>query len=269
MPSSVATDPNARERLSKDYWEHVWQGAKLPRTVRPGAVPDEHAIFQRLLPPAGSETTLLEAGCAPGRWLHYFADNFGYTVTGLDYADNACRMTRRNLQLLDTPATIVNADLFSFDPGEKLFDVVVSLGLIEHFVDLGGVVKNLIGLAKPNGGLVVSLVPNLYGPEGWVLKRIRPKVYAGHVPIKLPQFRELHEQAGTETLFSNYVGGCSCPPPLRGTQFARNHTRLSLVLNLPVIGFNRLARYAEVAVRRFPRSRYLCPKLLYIGRRIG
>jgi 2-polyprenyl-3-methyl-5-hydroxy-6-metoxy-1,4-benzoquinol methylase len=264
VPATITSDPAGL--LPASYWEHVWDGCRLPQTIRAAAIPDEDRLFRRFLPDRGPDTALAEIGCAPGKWLHYFATEFGYSVTGIDYAPNACETTRRNLDLLETAGTVVNADVFQYtSPGDG-FDVVVSVGLIEHFDDLSAIVERLVGLAKP-GGLIVSIVPNLYGPEGWVLKTVRPKVYAGHVPIRLHEFRQLHESAGAETMFSNYLGGCFFTPPLRGTEFARNRPRLAMLANLPAIGMNRLARYAQVATGIFPRLRSVSPKLIHIGRR--
>jgi SAM-dependent methyltransferase len=267
MASSSADSSTSAALLPKEYWQHVWGGARLPRTVRPGAIPDLDALFKRFLPSRGEPVRLLEAGCAPGRWLHYFAKQFGYQVTGLEYVSQACGLTRQNLAMLDTPAEIVNADLFDYVPEKGPFDVVISVGLVEHFVDLEAVVRRLAELARPDGGLIVTVVPNLHGVEGWMLKRIRPRVYAGHVRISLEQLTAVHESSGVQTLFSDYAGGCFLPPPLRGTEFARKHPTAALLVNLPVIALNRALKCVEVAANKFPRGRLWSPKLMYVGRR--
>ncbi|MHB8900887.1 MAG: class I SAM-dependent methyltransferase [Thermoguttaceae bacterium] len=238
----------------------------MPLTIRPGSIPDEDRLFRRFLPAAGQGTMLAEIGCAPGKWLHYFKTRFGYSVTGIDYAPHACETTRSNLRMLGTEATILNADVFEYTPPGGGFDVVASFGLIEHFRDSGSIVRRLVELVRP-GGTIVSTVPNLFGPEGWVLRAVRPKVYAGHVPIRLDQLRQYHESAGMETVFSDYLGGCSVAPPLRGTEFARRHPRLAFAINLPAIGANRLFRSVEVATGVYPRWWFASPKLIYIGRR--
>lgn len=266
MPVPTTIETGSRGLLPAEYWERSWAGRRLPLTVRAQAIPDEHRLFRRFLPAAGRDTTLAEIGCAPGKWLHYFRTEFGYSVTGVDYAPNACEITRENLRLLGTDGAIVNADVFEYTPPGDGFDVVVSLGLIEHFDDSASIIGRLVGLVRP-GGTIVSIVPNLFGPEGWVLKIVRPRVYAGHVPIRLHEFRELHESAGTETLFANYLGGCFLTPPLRGTEFARNHPRLALLANLPAIGANRLFRAFQSATGVFPRLSFASPKIIYIGRR--
>ncbi len=266
MSVPVTIESDAPGLLPPAYWEWFWEESRLPLTIRTAAVPDEHNLFRRFLPAAGPETTLAEIGCAPGKWLHYFTREFGYSVTGIDYAPKACETTRKNLELLEVDAAVVNADLFQYEPPDGGFDAVVTFGLIEHFEDLPSVVNRLAGFVKP-GGVIASIVPNLYGPEGWVLKTVRPKVYAGHVPIRLHEFQQLHESAGMETMFSSYLGGCFMTPPLRGTEFVRKRPRIGLLVNLPAIAVNRAFRYAQMATGIFPRLWFASPKLIYIGRK--
>ena len=98
VPATIETDSPGL--LPAEYWERFWTGCRLPLTIRAAAIPDEHQLFQRFLPATGQATMLAEIGCAPGKWLHYFSTEFGYSVTGIDYAPNACETTRENLRLL-------------------------------------------------------------------------------------------------------------------------------------------------------------------------
>jgi hypothetical protein len=82
--------------LPAEYWERSWSGRRLPMTVRAQAIPDEHRLFRRFLPAAGQDTTLAEIGCAPGKWLHYFRTEFGYSVTGIDSAPATFRFDSAN-----------------------------------------------------------------------------------------------------------------------------------------------------------------------------
>lgn len=267
-------DPIERQRrtrqfreLDRQHWEQLWERLRLPLSIRPGAIPDEHALLRRHLPSGRGGMRLIEVGCAPGRFLDYFARHFGYQVTGLDYAPEACRTTRANLAMLGTPATILGGDLFTFRPADGGFDVVLSVGLIEHFTNVDEVVRKLIGMADPDGGCIVTLVPNLYGLEGLVLRAFRPRVYDGHLRISRRELIRLHERSGTETLFADYVGGISVPLLVRGTGFPRRHPRIALAVNSPIGVLNRIVKKIEVVLGRFPRNVLFSPSLMYIGRR--
>ena len=65
------------------------------------------------------------------------------------------------------------------DEGTDLptYDVVYSLGLIEHFVDRVSIVERHVRLARP-GGLLILGVPNFRGLTGWFLRTFAPSVYA-------------------------------------------------------------------------------------------
>lgn len=254
--------------LPKDYWEGRWKAMKLPSTIGPASMPDEHAVLKRFLPEGNCSKTLIEVGCAPGRYLDYFYRHLGYAVTGIDYAPGACRITRRNLALLGTPAKIIHGDVFSHDLDRDGYDVVFSTGLVEHFPRTASILRRLAALARGDGGFVVTGVPNLLGNEGWMLRKVRPEVYAGHVPIGLRDLVSMHERAGLKTLFADYTGGCRFPAPLRGTRFARNHPRLARSINLPVLLFNRFMRHIEVARNKCPRSVFWSPGLLYVGQKV-
>ena len=66
-------------------------------------------------PPSG-DLSFIEIGCAPGGWMAYFARQFGYRVTGVDYVRSACDKTTENLRLLSVTGKVVNADVFEIPP---------------------------------------------------------------------------------------------------------------------------------------------------------
>ena len=67
----------------------------------------------------------------------------------------------------------------SFEPGS--FDVVYSLGVVEHYSHPAPMVQKHLELLKP-GGIAIITVPN-YGPEGiygWLKQRLSPETYRLH-----------------------------------------------------------------------------------------
>ena len=65
------------------FWDEFWSKIQLPalldeRVQWQGALAE---VFRKHLP-RGNDRTLLEIGCAPGRWLIWFAQNLGYRVAG-------------------------------------------------------------------------------------------------------------------------------------------------------------------------------------------
>ena len=248
-------------------WEQFWNGVRLPTEVNPKLWFDGYALLRRYLPRAPRR--LVEVGCAPGRMLAFFARHFGYEVCGIDYAPEAIEATRRNLELLGIPAEVLCQNFFEYSEREGFFDVVYSLGFIEHFDDTAGVVGRLVRLAKPEEGYVVTEVPNLHGFGGHVVHLMSPEWFACHVRITLEQLVQVHEEHGVRTLFADYCGPPSVGLLVQHTNFARRHPRAAGILNVPFRAVNCALRNASKWSGRVPRWRLLSPGILYIGRRDG
>ncbi|HYI27622.1 MAG TPA: class I SAM-dependent methyltransferase [Bradyrhizobium sp.] len=124
---------------------------------------------------------VLEVGCAPGGFLLWCALTRKAHACGVDYAEKSCRQTLRYFADAAAAADIRQEDIMqtSFEPGS--FDVVYSLGVVEHYSDPAPMVQKHLELLKP-GGIAIITVPN-YGPEGiygWLKQRLSPETYRLH-----------------------------------------------------------------------------------------
>ncbi|HEX2222488.1 MAG TPA: class I SAM-dependent methyltransferase [Candidatus Limnocylindria bacterium] len=210
---TIETRAGAERLTAPGDWDRYWEGVPLPREIRrtPGglylnAILD---VFDRHLP-RGEDLRALEIGGAPGQYLAYVYRTFGYEVHCLDYSQLGCEATRRNLAMLGIPGTVHEADLFDDSTPSRLpaFDVVYSLGLIEHFADLEGVVERHLAFLRPGGTLLLG-VPNFQGVNGWFLRTLAPKLYAQHhIPtMNLRRWTRFERRFGLERLYRGYVGG--------------------------------------------------------------
>jgi 2-polyprenyl-3-methyl-5-hydroxy-6-metoxy-1,4-benzoquinol methylase len=200
------------DKAGQGYWDSVWQGLPIPNAVNPHALNLRnhmyrcfHDFFVRVFAeknPVGQE--LLEVGCARSRWLPYFAREFGFRVTGLDYSAIGCEQSRAILQQAAVNGRVIQAD-FSSPPGDLLgqFDVVVSFGLVEHFEDTASCIESLARFLKP-GGLMITSVPNLVGVVGSIQKRVCRSVFDVHVLLDRKALRAAHEEAGLSVLSCDY-----------------------------------------------------------------
>ncbi|MBI4604058.1 MAG: methyltransferase domain-containing protein [Planctomycetes bacterium] len=143
---------------------------------------------------------LLDAGCGPGWALEAFRAA-GFDALGIDASAAAVREARsRGLEALV-------ADL-ERDPLEGLpgaaggFDAVVALEVLEHLTDPLAALRRLAALARPGGGIAVSLPNELALPA-------RLKVLLGRLPFgghddphlrhfDRPRARALFRDAGLE-----------------------------------------------------------------------
>jgi 2-polyprenyl-3-methyl-5-hydroxy-6-metoxy-1,4-benzoquinol methylase len=206
---------NVVDKAGRQYWDRVWQGEPLPPAVDPHDMSLRnhierrfHQIFSRAF--AGSETAgqmLLEVGAARSRWLPYFAKEFGFDVTGLDYSAVGCEQGATIMRDAGINGRMVLGDLFA-PPAELLhaFDVVVSFGLIEHFEDTASCVASLANFLRP-GGLMITSVPNMIGSVGWLQKRLCRSIYDVHVPLDRENLRAAHERSGLTVRSCDYFLG--------------------------------------------------------------
>jgi SAM-dependent methyltransferase len=150
---------------------------------------DVHRWLKRHLP-CRTDWRFLEVGCHPGRYLWYFHQTFGYEVSGIEYAPQACERTIRLMRQIGLAANVQHADIFDFVPPDgRGFDVVASVGLIEHFRDVGPIVRRHVELLNP-GGYLVLWIPNHRGINGTVLKWVQPELCAAHNHMSYRQLRD-------------------------------------------------------------------------------
>ena len=86
------------------------------------------------------------------------------------------------------------------------FDVVCSFGLVEHFSDTAQAVAACASFAKP-GGLVLTLIPNMTGLNGFFYKTLNRRVFDTHVPLTLSQLVQAHKQSGLDVYCESYLLG--------------------------------------------------------------
>lgn len=204
---------NQSSLTERSYWDEVWASTTMPRLVDPSdrslgnhgnlVLHDFFSAVLRDAAPAGGR--LIEIGCAQSKWLPYFAKVHGMAVTGMDYSELGCARARALVHSAGCEGEIVKADMFN--PPDELrsrFDVVLSMGLIEHFPDTASAVRACAELAKP-GGIVVTLVPNMGGAIGIGQRWLDRDVYRKHVVLGREALRGAHERCDLTILRSEYV----------------------------------------------------------------
>jgi SAM-dependent methyltransferase len=201
----------AEELTELRYWDDHWAAVQLPQEARhqPGKLylNEILRVFDRFLP-HNDRLTALEVGGAPGTYLAYVRRAFGYRVACLDYSATGCEATERNCKSMGISVDVYNADLFDDRVALPQFDVVYSLGLIEHFSDPVPVVARHIRLLKP-GGILLLGVPNFLGINLVFLSRLAPGLVAQHElsVMDLRRWETFEERFNLEVLFKGYVGG--------------------------------------------------------------
>lgn len=207
-----------QELTTQEFWKNEFWN------VETGALPDvkfdpqklEYRDFHRLCRrwidlPAGARC--LEVGCAPGRYLWYFATQFQFDVSGIEYVPEAAALTQSALEAAGVAARIDAADLFQYSiPDAERFDLVCSFGLVEHFRDISGPIESHARLVAP-GGLLFLTVPYHRGLNGWLLRRTAPESYAMHNQMNWPMLRDaVQSLADFKILWGGYWGHFNLAP---------------------------------------------------------
>jgi SAM-dependent methyltransferase len=120
------------------------------------------AWFGSLLGAATPGSTVLDYGCGAGYVCSLFAE-LGYDVTGLDISPTALEIAHRR----EPRVTFVEATADGTLPfADDTFDVIASLGVLEHIPEPAPVVAELRRVAR-EGARGVWVVPNARSPFFW------------------------------------------------------------------------------------------------------
>jgi 2-polyprenyl-3-methyl-5-hydroxy-6-metoxy-1,4-benzoquinol methylase len=159
------------EKSTKEYWEstHSQPRWRLPSPLNVGTRNALH-LLRRFVHPS---MRVLEIGCAPGKYLAYLAKRRSAEVWGLDYSAPGIRLCRELFDNLHLQGSFVQENLLSTSLPGGFFDVVYSLGVIEHFDDPRHIVEQHLLLAKP-GGLVLIAIPNYRGIYRYLQQQFDP-----------------------------------------------------------------------------------------------
>jgi SAM-dependent methyltransferase len=122
----------------------------------------------------------IELGGFPGYYAVFLKRYFNLDVTLLDYfihqpITNALLETNG---LKPADIQVIETDLFKYEP-HRTYDLVLSCGLIEHFVDTADIIKRHIAFLKPGGTLFITL-PNFNAINGWFQEKFDPENYKIH-----------------------------------------------------------------------------------------
>jgi len=139
------------QKADATYWSEHWQEIDIKEWGR-GARRNItfNIIFRKFLPRKGR---ILEAGCGLAQWVKLLQEK-GYDVQGMDFAKNTIQRAKKHhhdLQLLI-------GDIFSLPYRDNSFDAIISLGVVEHFVEGPEVpIKEAYRVLKDGGIFLVSV----------------------------------------------------------------------------------------------------------------
>lgn len=99
---------------------------------------------------------ILEIGCGGARTSVYLARR-GYSTTCSDNSTEAVRLAKANFDSAGVSGNVVQDDLFNSKLEKGTYDCVMSFGLLEHFEDLGPLIRSIDSFLR-SGGIHIHCV---------------------------------------------------------------------------------------------------------------
>jgi len=200
----------ASERLTTgDFWDSCYEGrAWAPFDDRNWRNLVSIQLVRLLKTLEIDGLKVCEVGGGDGEVLAYLAKWYPSTdFSVIDFSPVGCDLAQRRARNEGVQLNVYQADIFT-PPSELIekFDLVLSLGVVEHFTDLASVLAAKTRLLK-SGGKVFSLIPNFSSPiYAYLCKRWSKTVYEDHVPHDMQSFLAGHNRAGLTPLRHGYLG---------------------------------------------------------------
>jgi SAM-dependent methyltransferase len=188
------------------FWKTFWESRKnLIFQLKPDYVFGD--ILAKLIADNGIKNAI-ELGGFPGYYSIYLKKYQNLDTTLFDYYvhDGLVKELLAVNGLKNGDINIIEADLFNYKP-DKLYDMVLSFGLIEHFSDTASIIQTHLQFLKPGGVLFITL-PNFKGVNGWVQRKFDIENYNKHyIDCMNPAFlAETCEKLGLKNVESYYHG---------------------------------------------------------------
>lgn len=258
------------ELTEQNYWEKGYQAANIRNKLID--IDDFRQLpFRRivdLIKSVGLENkNVLEVGAGNSDVLLSLAKTSGGKAqfSGLDYTDSGCEALQVRSSINDLEINVINCDMFNpWDSLISSFDVLYSIGVVEHFSNLPMVIRALEKYLKP-GGIMITVIPNMRGSIGYLTKSMNPTIYNLHNPHNLESLESAHQNADMSILQAEYL--CSNNFGVLSS-CASQQSGFSWRLYYLLSRISKLIWYVESHIGDFPRTLLFSPYLFVVARKV-
>lgn len=162
-----APDPERRLSGSVQAFDANWKSQQatssyhfkrgVPQNQMQFAFQGHWRIFLQILSESAAGRTL-EVGSGRGSMSAYFADD-GYDTHLLDSSRNVLAIARANFAADVLSGSFLCGDALSLPYSSEAFEVVLSIGLLEHFADIEPPVREQLRILRKGGIFLGYVVP--------------------------------------------------------------------------------------------------------------
>lgn len=146
---------------SNTAWDERWFTANIAAEYRLADRGNLGVYRHSFLQYLSKEGLIVEAGCGTGRYVRAL-ERAGFHVIGMDWAEDT--MKRAKSIWTDAPFSI--ADVSCFPLPVNSVSAVISLGVIEHFLEPWDFLSDSVRILQP-GGILYLVVPYINALRKW------------------------------------------------------------------------------------------------------
>jgi SAM-dependent methyltransferase len=143
--------------MNAEAWDRRYEGAELVWSAQPNRF--LVAETQSLLPGCA-----LDLACGEGRNAVWLAESGGWAVTGVDFSQVAIGKARRLAEARGVAIDFEVADLLTYEPSERAFDLVIVFYLQVPAPGRRTIVRKAVAAVAP-GGTFLLVAHDLHNLE--------------------------------------------------------------------------------------------------------
>jgi SAM-dependent methyltransferase len=231
----------SNDLTDQQFWIDYWGKINLPVFVD-FKFKNDRVIAEEILNSIDKRgQSVFEIGCAPGKWLSLLAKERSCNVTGIEYVHVAAEKTIENLHIQNiTNFNIIHGDFFNYHPDQK-FDIVLSLGFIEHFDNFEKVLNDKLAILAPQGQLIIG-IPRFRGINYFLQlcidKFIDLKLLPSHnlTPMCTEVINDFADKNNLSIICNKYIGGFE-PGLFPVGQISNTYARVTIKIIMRLLTF--------------------------------
>lgn len=140
----------------KDSFERLWEDVEKPSYIGLVLLKSAENISMKLIKKyCKKDSKIMDVGCGTGRTLKILRNKGFYNSVGSDVSENSIKIC--NVNGFVTNKDVFLSDIVKNNFKSDQFDMIFSEGLLEHFDDIGPIVK---GLCRISSKYVLVIQPN-------------------------------------------------------------------------------------------------------------
>lgn len=201
--------PNKRDSsalTTQEDWGEYYSTRKLATLEAAARKPSPIPLIESYL--NDRSESIFELGCG-GSGVIARAAALGLNVGGIDFNAPAIEFLNEFLLANNYSSDgLLLGDVYDIDCESiaQQYDLLVSLGFLEHFKDPASLLKKWKRVINDEG-LVISVIPNLFSINAYFMKKFDPEFWNQHISYLPEQVDQFHIDAGLMPLEkARYIG---------------------------------------------------------------